>query len=168
MQSLCQTHQIALIQEALIDPGRHNTLGPLSKLHQKSQKQALQAPERDRPTQTCHTEEILELRMEVGKYRRRAARCPLPATERPRLNTVMVNGARFWLVADTKPIGSSPIGELDVLPRRSREILSETIESLKLTSRQRDVRGVDEIEWHGARIFDDEITELSPILVDET
>jgi hypothetical protein len=135
MQSLCQTHEVALIQKALIDPGRHHALDPLSELHQKPQKQAMETPNGCRPTQSRHSQEIPELWMEIGEDRRRVTRCPLPATERPRLNTVVMNSTRPGLVADAKPVGGGPVGELDILPRCGREILSKTAASFKLASR---------------------------------
>ena len=79
-----------------------------------------------------------------------------------------VIGPRLRLVVDLESIIGRPIREFDVFPGRSREVLTKTAQPDELVTRQRDVRRIEEIEGHRVRIFDQEIPELSTVLVDVT
>ena len=61
----------------------------------------------------------------------------------------------------------SRIGRLDVLPGSVRELLVERLVE-DPPARERNVRGVEEVERHLLRLVDQRVAELEPLLVQVT
>ena len=117
MQSFCQTFQVGQVEVPLINPWWHDTWYSFAECHQRMQQCAPDGGKAAASPRPIDTEESLQLRVEIGKDRAGPTRRPLSATERPRLDTVMVNRPRAGLITQIQPLLRRPIGELDVLPR---------------------------------------------------
>ncbi len=166
MQSLCQTFQIAAVEELSVNGGGHETVKDLAKLHRQPEQSASKPSGVLFAGQFLDSEERPQLGMMLGKNGRRQPRCPLAATKCPRKNTVAMDGSRSWLITKSQPLCRSAIGKFDVFPGCSREILAKSPDPFEFSACNRDIRCVEKIKGHMTRIFDQQITELGSPFVD--
>src|SRR5262249_43272546 len=111
-------------------------------------------------------EERAYLRVLLEKEPPPLARLLLPPAKGGKRDVVVGAGDRLGTVDDPHSQLRHPVGHLDVLPRGMREGRVEEPGRVEERLRQRDVRGVEEVERHRFTVLDQGVAELEAVLVD--